>query len=40
MIKTGGENVASIEVERLLLGHPAIQDVAVIGLPMPTWVRP
>lgn len=37
MIKTGGENVASIEVERLLLGHPAIQDVAVIGLPHAHW---
>ena len=37
MIKTGGENVASIEVERLLMGHPAVQEAAVIGLPHPYW---
>lgn len=37
MIKTGGENVASIEVERTLLGHESVQDAAVIGLPHPYW---
>lgn len=37
MIKTGGENVASIEVERTLLGHDAVQDAAVVGLPHPYW---
>lgn len=37
MIKTGGENVASLEVERILLGHEAIQDAAVIGLAHSHW---
>ncbi|WP_404478630.1 fatty acyl-CoA synthetase [Novosphingobium sp. BL-52-GroH] len=39
MIKTGGENVASREVEEFLYAHPAIQEVAVIGLPDPKWVE-
>jgi len=37
MIKTGGENVASIRVETALLGHPAVAGVAVVGLPHPHW---
>jgi long-chain acyl-CoA synthetase len=37
MIVTGGENVYSIEVENALSTHPAVADVAVIGIPHPTW---
>ncbi|MCL4494375.1 MAG: AMP-binding protein [Firmicutes bacterium] len=37
MVKTGGENVSSIEVERCLLTHPAVMDASVIGLPHPHW---
>lgn len=37
VIKSGGENVASIEVERCLLQHPAVADVAVIGAPHERW---
>ena len=37
MIVTGGENVYSIEVERILSTHPEVRDVAVIGLPDPIW---
>lgn len=37
VIKTGGENVASIEVERCLLGHPDVAEAAVIGAPHPRW---
>lgn len=37
VIKTGGENVASIEVERCLLGHAAVAEAAVIGVPHPHW---
>ncbi len=37
MVKTGGENVYSIEVETALLRHPAIADVAVIGVPDDRW---
>ena len=39
MIKTGGENVASLEVEEALSEHPAISEVAVIGLPDPYWIE-
>ena len=37
VIITGGENVASIEVEDTLFSHPAVAEVAVIGLPHETW---
>jgi fatty-acyl-CoA synthase len=37
MIITGGMNVYSAEVERVLATHPAVQDVAVIGVPHPEW---
>jgi long-chain acyl-CoA synthetase len=37
MIVTGGENVYSTEVENVLFTHPAVQDVAVIGVPSDVW---
>jgi len=37
MIVSGGENVYSTEVERAIADHPAVQDVAVIGIPSDTW---
>jgi len=37
MIKTGGENVASIEVERCLMEHPAVAEAAVVGVPHDRW---
>ncbi|MFB4305339.1 AMP-binding protein [Actinomadura sp. GTD37] len=37
MIITGGENVASREVEQVLYRHPAIADAAVFGVPDPRW---
>jgi acyl-CoA synthetase (AMP-forming)/AMP-acid ligase II len=37
MIVTGGENVYSIEVENAISSHPAVAQVAVIGIPHPTW---
>ena len=39
MIKTGGENVASREVEEALYRHDGISEVAVIGLPHPRWIE-
>ncbi len=39
MIKTGGENVASREVEEIIYQIPDISEVAVIGLPDPYWVE-
>ena len=37
MIKTGGENVPSIKVEEVMLRHPAVRNVAVVGLPHERW---
>jgi long-chain acyl-CoA synthetase len=39
MIVTGGENVYSREVEDVLYRHPAVSEVAVIGIPDPVWVE-
>ncbi|CCD91086.1 putative AMP-dependent synthetase and ligase [Bradyrhizobium sp. ORS 375] len=39
MIKTGGENVASREVEEALYQIPEVSEVAVVGLPHPRWVE-
>ncbi|GAB3279447.1 class I adenylate-forming enzyme family protein [Parasphingorhabdus pacifica] len=37
IVKTGGENVSSIDVERVLLGNPVVLDCAVVGLPHAHW---
>ena len=37
IVITGGENVSSIEVENVLASHPAVREVAVIGVPDDTW---
>jgi fatty-acyl-CoA synthase len=37
VIISGGENVSSVEVEGVLLRHPAVQEVAVVGLPHERW---
>jgi fatty-acyl-CoA synthase len=39
MIKTGGENVASREVEEAIYTIPGVSEVAVIGLPDPKWIE-
>jgi len=39
MIKTGGENVASITVETALLGHPAVANAVAVGLPHSHWIE-
>jgi len=39
MIKTGGENVASREVEETIYRLPEVSEVAVIGLPDPRWIE-
>jgi acyl-CoA synthetase (AMP-forming)/AMP-acid ligase II len=37
MIISGGSNVYAVEVEAVLVEHPAVREVAVIGLPDRTW---
>ena len=37
MIISGGENIYSPEVERVLAEHPAVMEVAIIGVPDDTW---
>jgi fatty-acyl-CoA synthase len=39
MIKTGGENVASREVEETIYALEGVSEVAVIGLPHPVWIE-
>ena len=39
MIKTGGENVASREVEEVLFEVPGVAEVAVFGISHPQWVE-
>jgi fatty-acyl-CoA synthase len=37
VIISGGENISSIEVESALLRHPAVMEVAVVGVPHEKW---
>jgi fatty-acyl-CoA synthase len=39
MIKSGGENVASREVEEVIHAHPAVAEAAVFGIPHPRWIE-
>jgi fatty-acyl-CoA synthase len=37
VIISGGENISSVETEGTLLRHPAVQEVAIVGLPDEKW---
>lgn len=39
MIKSGGENISSREVEEAIYRHPSVAEVAVIGTPDPRWIE-
>lgn len=37
VIKSGGEWISSIDMENALMGHPAVREAAVVGIPDPKW---
>ena len=37
VIKSGGEWISSIDMENALMGHPAVREAAVVGIPHPKW---
>ncbi|HEY8516421.1 MAG TPA: long-chain-fatty-acid--CoA ligase [Candidatus Binatia bacterium] len=37
IIISGGENISTVEVERTIYGHPAVMEVAVVGVPDDKW---
>lgn len=37
IFKTGGEKVSALEIEEVLLGHPAVGEAAVVGVDDPEW---
>jgi acyl-CoA synthetase (AMP-forming)/AMP-acid ligase II len=39
LVKSGGEWISSVDLENLLMGHPAVREAAVIGVPHAKWVE-
>jgi fatty-acyl-CoA synthase len=39
LIKSGGEWISSVDLENALMGHPAVLEAAVIGVPHPRWAE-
>ena len=39
MVKTGGENVPSVKVERVIMSNPKVAGVAIVGLPHNRWTE-
>ena len=39
LIKSGGEWISSVELENALMGHPAVKEAAVVGVPHPRWTE-
>jgi fatty-acyl-CoA synthase len=37
LIKSGGEWISSVDLENAIMGHPAVQEAAVIAVPHPKW---
>ena len=37
LIKSGGEWISSVDLENTLMGHPAVKEAAVVGIPHPKW---
>ncbi len=39
VVKSGGENVSTVEVESVISGHPKVTDVAIVGFSHPRWME-
>ena len=39
MIKSGGINIYAVDIEEVLMEHPAVAEVAVVGVPHPRWME-
>jgi fatty-acyl-CoA synthase len=39
LVKSGGEWISSVDLENALMGHPAVREACVIGLPHPRWLE-
>lgn len=39
VIKSGGEWISSVDLENEIMGHPAVAEAAVIGVPHPKWAE-
>jgi fatty-acyl-CoA synthase len=39
LVKSGGEWISSVDLENELMGHPAVREAAVIGLPHEKWIE-
>ncbi len=39
LIKSGGEWISSVELENMIMGHPAVAEAAVIAVPHPKWME-
>jgi fatty-acyl-CoA synthase len=37
LVKSGGERISSVDLENLLMGHPKVQEAAVIAIPHARW---
>lgn len=37
LVKSGGEWISSVDLENSLMGHPAVKEACVVGVPHPKW---
>jgi fatty-acyl-CoA synthase len=37
LVKSGGEWISSVDIENMLMGHPAVKEAAVVGVAHPKW---
>jgi acyl-CoA synthetase (AMP-forming)/AMP-acid ligase II len=37
LVKSGGEWISSVDLENTLMGHPAVKEACVVGVPHPKW---